>query len=68
MIDPKDFRRRIGEAKTDEDWLSIHADMIAYEESNPSKEDLNRYVPWGLREYVDMHYLCIIEKNKHLLN
>ncbi len=61
MIDPKDFRRRISEAKTDEDWLSIQADMIAYEASNPSKEDLKKYVPWGLREAVDMRVLCIEE-------
>ncbi|WP_409016151.1 hypothetical protein [Anaerostipes caccae] len=54
-MNAEDIVRRIeNKDNTDEEWLKIHADILAFLEGDPSEEDKKIFVPLGYLEMVSM--------------
>ena len=54
-MNAEDIVRRIeNKDNTDEEWLKIHADILAFLEGDPSEEDKKIFVPFGYLEMVSM--------------
>lgn len=50
-----DIIKRIqNKENTDEEWLNIHEDILAFIENNPSEEDKKKFIPLGYLEMVSM--------------
>ena len=53
-MEPEKFIERWRSVRTDDEWVQLYNDIEAYAATNPSKDDLKKYLPFGVCENVFM--------------